>query len=284
MQSQTQDQDRYTLSMGFLLLRELANENHFIFTIDEAKSLASRLRASENCLAQLLPRLVNNGLLIRLRRGLYAGAGVLGDIHVHPFAIATSLVTPSAISHWSAMNYHGLTEQIPQTVTAFTPKKVVTPSMRDSEKQGRTRKHTWEVEGVRCEYVSVKREHFFGSEEVWVDQMSKVKITDRERTMLEGFISPHMFGGMGEVLGILNEHAHELNLKKMVNYALQYGKASVVKRLGWGLEQVGVTGDDLIPLERMPISGFRMLDPTGPHRGPCDKHWMIQNNLSARSV
>jgi predicted transcriptional regulator of viral defense system len=182
------------------------------------------------------------------------------------------------------MNYHGLTEQIPHTVTAITTKKVVTPSMRDSEGERHPLKHMWEVQGVHCEYVTVKSEHFFGLEEVWLDQMSKVQITDRERTMLEGFISPNIFGGMGEVLGILDEYAHELDLKKIVGYALQYGKASLVKRLGWSLEEVGVTGDDLTPLKEMPISGFRVLDPTRPHRGPCDKHWMIQNNLVLRAA
>jgi len=98
---------------------------------------------------------------------------------------------------------------------------------------------TWEIEGVRYEYVIVKPEFFFGVEEVWVDQNFKVPVTDRERTMLEGFASARMFGGLGEVLGILEEHLCEFDIDKLVGYALHYGKSSVIKRLGWALEQAG---------------------------------------------
>ena len=83
----------------------------------------------------------------------------------------------------------------------------------------------------------VKSEFFFGIEEVWVDQDFKVPVTDKERTMLGGFASPRMFGGMGEVLGILEQHVGEFDIEKLVAYALRYGKSSVIKRVGWALEQ-----------------------------------------------
>jgi predicted transcriptional regulator of viral defense system len=227
---------------------------------------------------------VAGGWIRRLRDGLYAGTGtLLGDVDIHPFAIATHLVSPSAISHWSAMSHHGLTEQIPRAVTAFTPKRFMTPSMRTTAKQGSMSKQAWEVEGVRYEYVIVKPEFFFGIEEIWVDQNFKVPITDKERTMLEGFASPRLLGGMGEVLGILSEHISEFDLHKLVGYALRYGKASVIKRLGWALEQAGAPVSVSAPLAEVPISGYRVLDPTRPRTGPCDGRWMIQNNLAARS-
>jgi len=167
-------------------------------------TVASRLGITENYLSQVLPQLADTGWLLRLRRGLYASTGrFLNEIEVHPFAIATHLVTPSAISHWSALHAYGLTDQVPHMVTAFTPKKIVTLSMRGGKGRTRSSKHAWEVEGLRYEYVSVKPEHFFGIEEMWVDQRFKVPITDTERTLLEGFISPRRFGGIGEVLSIL---------------------------------------------------------------------------------
>ncbi len=269
----------YSHTKGLSLLRELAHEGLFIFTVADAKAQASKVGVSENYLSQILSHLEKAGWILRLRRGLYAGTGSLpGVIGVHPFAIATRLVEPSAISHWSAMSHHGLTDQIPHVVTAFTPRKVVTPTMRETT--GRLRgKHAWEAVGVRYEYVSVIEDHFFGIEEIWVDEYFRVPITDRERTVLETFVSPRLFGGIGEALQTLEEHLDEINLEKLTGYAVRYGKVSVAKRLGWALERLDAPARILGYLEDIPIKGYRLLDPTRPRRGPYEKRWMIQNNL-----
>ncbi len=269
----------YGNTKGLNLLQELANQGLFIFTVGEAKTVAAKMGISDNYLSQVLSHLSQAGWIIRLRRGLYAGTGSLpGGIQIHSFAIATRLVEPSAISHWSAMGHHGFTDQIPHIVTAFTPQKVVTPTMRES-KGKKAGKHAWAVGGVRYEYVSVIPAHFFGIEDVWVDEHFRVPITDKERTILDTFIYPRLFGGIGEALQSLEEHIHELNLEKLAGYAVRYGKASAIKRLGWALERLDAPQEFVDTLEKIPIKGFRLLDPTRPRRGPYDKRWMIQNNL-----
>ncbi len=261
------------------LLRAAAQEGKQVFSTAEAREMAVRAGVPDGYVYELLHHMTHKGLLTRLRRGLYSVSQVApGQAGVHPFVIATHLVTPSAISHWSALNHHGLTDQVPRVVTAFTPKKVVTPSMRGSDRKSR-RRHAWEVAGVRYEYVVVKREHFFGIEEIWVDQNSKIPVTDRERTVLQIFVSPRFFGGMAEGLAVLEEHAHTLLVGKLVTYALRYGKFSVAKRLGWALERADVAESVLQPLLDMPATGYHALDPTRPRRGPVDKRWMIQDNL-----
>jgi predicted transcriptional regulator of viral defense system len=261
------------------LLQVLADQGLFIFTVGEAKTAAARIGISDNYLLQVLSHLEKAGWIIRLRRGLYAGTGSLpGGVQVHPFAVATRLVEPSAISHWSAMSYHGLTDQIPRIVTAYTPQKVVTPTMRPSGvKIGG--KHSWDVWGERYEYVTVIPDHFFGIEDVWVDERFRIPITDKERTILETFVSPRLFGGIGEALATLEGHIHELDLEKLAGYSVRYGKASAIKRVGWALERLGAPSEFVDPLEKIPIKGFRLLDPTRPRRGFYDQKWMIQNNF-----
>jgi hypothetical protein len=56
------------------------------------------------------------------------------------------------------MNYHGLTEQIPQGVQALTTHKVVTPSMRSRRGASKPTKHAWVVQGIRYEYTTSKPE------------------------------------------------------------------------------------------------------------------------------
>jgi predicted transcriptional regulator of viral defense system len=271
----------YGNTKGLSLLQVLADQGLFIFTVGEAKTAAAKIGISDNYLLQVLSHLEKAGWIIRLRRGLYAGTGSLpGGVQVHPFAVATRLVEPSAISHWSAMSYHGFTDQILHIVTAFTPQKVVTPTMRES-KGKKAGKHAWDIWGARYEYVTVIPDHFFGIEDVWVDERFRIPITDKERTILETFVSPRLFGGIGEALATLEGHIHELDLEKLVEYSVRYGKASAIKRLGWALERLGAPSELVDPLEKIPIKGFRLLDPTRPRRGPYDKRWMIQNNLTS---
>ena len=269
----------YGNTKGLSLLQELANQGLFIFTVVDARATAVGLRISDNYLSQVLSHLEKAGWIIRLKRGLYAGTGSLpGGVQVHPFAVATRLVEPSAISHWSAMSHHGFTDQIPHIVTAFTPQKVVTPTMRESQGK-KAGKHAWDVWGTRYEYVTVIPDHFFGIEGVWVDERFRIPITDKERTILETFVSPRLFGGIGEALATLEGHIHELDLEKLVGYVVRYGKASAIKRLGWALERLDAPSEFVDPLEKIPIKGFRLLDPTRPRRGPYEKRWMIQNNF-----
>ncbi|MBN2568652.1 MAG: type IV toxin-antitoxin system AbiEi family antitoxin domain-containing protein [Deltaproteobacteria bacterium] len=273
-------ESRSSGTYGVQLLRALAEDGRQVFSTKEAAETAKRIGVSGNYLKLLLAFLLRDGWVMRLRRGLYVRSGTApGDIQVHPFTVATRLVAPSAISHWSALSYFGMTEQVPETVTAFTPKKTYPPSMRVNQKREVRRRHGWIIEGVRYEFVTVKREYYFGIEQVWVDEYSRIPVTDRERTILETFISPWTFGGLGEALGIVEAHIHRLDTGKLVAYAVRYGKIAVAKRLGWVLEKAGVERPILDPLLKIPARGYHALDPNRPHRGACDKRWMIQNNL-----
>jgi predicted transcriptional regulator of viral defense system len=278
------EQTGYAITQGTRLLQALLAEGRYIFDMGEAKEVAAQLDMRPERLKWLLFELVQGGWLSRLKRGLYVGTGKLpGEAHVHSFAIATRLVTPAAISHWSAMSHHGLTEQLPQHVMAITPQKIYPPSLRQKEGKRDKEKHAWEIDGVRYEYMTITPEHFFGIEQVWVDQMFRVPITDKERTLLEGFASPQTFGSLSEILGILEEHLKELDVPKLIQYALQYNRIAVVKRLGWALEQMSIPHKKLQPLKDYPASGYRLLDPTKPKQGSHDSRWMIQNNLKANS-
>ncbi|MCG3143162.1 MAG: hypothetical protein HONDAALG_00483 [Gammaproteobacteria bacterium] len=289
--SQIAQAEGYGETLGVKLLRELAERGSFIFSTEDAKAAAADLAIPETYLPQLLSKLATGGWLLRLRRGLYAGMGRLpGEVEVHPFAVATNLVSPSAISHWSALHHHGLTEQVPRRVTASTPKKVVTPSMRAHSQARQTEqrpagreagRHIWETNGVEYEYYTVASDRFFGIEEVWVDEHFRVPIYDKERSLLDGFAAPRLFGGLAEALGILEEHAGDLDLEKFVRYALRYGKASVAKRLGWALDRTGAPRRVTAPLAELPMDGVRVLDPTRPREGKYDERWMVQENLGA---
>ncbi len=280
MPGETHSAAPYSLTEGIRLVRHLLATGRYVFTTDDAAAAAGELGVAGSYLPRLLSALVEGGWLLRLRRGLYGCTGeIAGTVSIHPYAVATSLVSPSAISHWSALSHHGFTEQVPRDVSATTPRRFVTPTMRGSSDEMPQRKHAWEVAGTRYEYVSVKSERFFGHELVWVDERFRVPITDGERTVLDCFAFPHLIGGFSEALAILSEYWTGLDLTKLVAYAVRFGQGATIKRLGWALDEAGAPSDDLRPLLDYPIAGHRVLDPSRPRRGPCDKRWMVQNNL-----
>ena len=173
-----------------------------------------------------------------------------------------ALVHPAAISHWSAMHHHGLTEQIPRKVFVST-----------------TQASMPRIAGTTYQFVQVKPEHFFGLEEVWIGE-ARVAITDVARTLLDGLSMPRYCGDFAEVL-----HAFavtpNVNLDRIVGYALRLGE-TIAKRLGWVLEKQGVGPKRLRALLETPIKGYRKLDPSGPRKGPYNSRWMIQENLPGK--
>ncbi|MCK6479411.1 MAG: hypothetical protein L6R43_04465 [Planctomycetes bacterium] len=264
--------------LGLALLRELAGQGRTTFTVSGIRKTASRLGVAEPYLPVLLHRLQVAGMLRRLQRGTYAlASGIPGFPEAHPFAIGMALVRPSAVSGWSALHHHGLTEQIPRVVTLTTTRRVATPSMRGAVKEAPSR---WTVAGQTFEIVTVVPDHFFGDEEVWVGE-AKVRILDRERALLDCFALPRRFGGVAEGLGILEEHLSRLDAERLVAHALRYGADAVARRVGFALEGLGAPARVLGPLRDRPMTGYRTLDPTRTPRGPRNRRWRLVENLAA---
>lgn len=274
----------YGLSAGIALAASLADAGRYIFTTDDAIELRpADIRPA--AVPRLLKSLTDAGWIIRLRRGLYAGTGRLpGGVDVPPFAIATSLVRPSAIAHLSALAHHGLTDQIPRVVSAITSRKVVVPSMRGARKGGKGQ-HVWRVAGLDLRYVVVIPERLeLGIEMIWMDERFRVPITDRERTVLDLFAMPRLFGGLGEGLSVLERAQGELDIPRLVEYALGYGSVAVAKRLGWSLEATGTGTEALAPLLELEARSYGSLDPGRARRGRYDRRWMIIDNRAEDRV
>ncbi|MFH1709207.1 MAG: type IV toxin-antitoxin system AbiEi family antitoxin [Planctomycetota bacterium] len=214
-----------------------------------------------------------------MRRGLYAiAASVPGVSPVHEFEIAMALVSPAAISHWSALHHHGLTEQAPRKVFVLTTANAAIPQARGNKTMRMG--GGCPIGGTIYQFIRIKPGRFFGTAKVWVDD-ARVTITDPERTLLDGLMMPQYCGDVAEVLHAFEARGDRLDLPRIIDYALKLD-AATAKRLGWVLERQGVDPARLEPLLNVPIKGYRVLDPTGPRKGPCNRRWMIQENLPGR--
>jgi predicted transcriptional regulator of viral defense system len=262
--------------LGVELFRRLSGEGDRVFTSARARELAPAVGLSEGYLRQALHYLAKSGWVIRLRKGLYAlSSTVPGVTPAHEFEVAMALVDPAAISHWSALHYHGLTEQAPRKVFVLTTTDASVPRTRGGNAKKDRRGIL--VGDSTYQFVQVRPERYFGADKVWIGE-ARVTITDPERTLLDGLTMPQYCGDFAEVLNAFEVRGADLNLQRIIDYALKLD-AATAKRLGWVLEHTGVEASKLERLASLPIKGYRKLDPTGPRRGPTRARWMVQENL-----
>ena len=262
--------------VGIELVRVLAYEGYRIFTTAQAKELSPRVGLKDAYVAESLHHLRRNGWIVSLRRGLHAlSSTVPGVTAVHEFEIGTALVEPSAISHWSALHQHGLTEQVPRVVFVLTTAGATVPRTRAEGSKGAA--NGFVIGGTTYRFTQVRPKRFFGTERIWVGD-ARVVITDLERTLLDGLSMPEYYGDFSEVLHAFQVAVPRLNMERITRYALRLGTATA-KRLGWVLEAHGVNSFHVEQLASLPVNGYRQLDPSGLRRGPSNSRWMVQENL-----
>lgn len=277
-------QETYGQTQGTQLLEKILEEVGPIFKIDEVRSLAADQGMTSQDLRWTLHALSRSGWIARIKRGVYAVNSSLFPEDLHPFALANALVETMAISHWSALSHHGLTTQIPPMVQAMTPKKVVTPEMREGEASRPRGRAVWEVMDVEVEFIHIEKKRFFGFQQEWVSRWHRVSITDRERTFLDMVARSDLFGGVEIAMETFEEYGHVFNLDQLVRYALRYEMGSVIKRLGWILGEMGVSADLTEPLQEYSVRTYYPLDPSMPRSGISDSRWHIINNLGVQKA
>jgi len=236
---------------------ELARKQ--VFTIDEAEKVFDVERGS---LRVILSRMEADGLVERLERGKYLVIPLSarkGGYTLNEFVIGSELVEPYAISYWSALNHHGLTEQIPSTVFVQTT--------------SRKKERDLNVFGVRYLIIKISESKFFGVEKVWIDNVS-INITDREKTIVDCLDRPEYCGGVIEVAKALNNEVYDYD--RLSRYAVNMKNSGVIRRLGFLCDYLGIP----IVLSAIDSRNYLYLDPTMPKKGVTDRKWRLKVNIS----
>ena len=269
----------YSNSQGIQLLESAVNAFGPIFTLDQVSALPDTQRLTRQQMRKLISKLAQSGWIEIIKRGTYAVKSPLYSGDIPPFAIADALVHPMAISHWSALAHHGFSTQNPSMIQASTPVKVVTPEMRRGKAYHPRGRASWRAFDLEFEFIHVKKDRFWGFEKQWVNAWSQVDITDRERTVLDLIVRPDLFGGIRAASEIMEGTLTQIDLSRLVAYAVRYDVGTVIKRLGWLLERMGAEANQLTPLQSYPVTGNVLLDPTQPRSEQTNPFWQINENL-----
>lgn len=216
---------------------------------------------------QFLERLQHKGWIRRIRRGTFAviplSSGEDRTPQLHEFVVAMELVSPAAIAYWSALNHHGMTEQLPRTVFVATDHPV--------------RRPPGQVLGVSYKIVSLRPAKFFGVVKDWIGELPFM-ITDREKTIIDGLDLPQYVGGIEEVAKAISTSWKSFDEVKLRKYAAKIGNSAVAKRLGFLMETLGLGNVEALRKAVPPALGFSLLDPTLPKQGKYNRRWGLLIN------
>jgi predicted transcriptional regulator of viral defense system len=216
---------------------------------------------------QFLERLQSKGWIRRIRRGHFAiiplSSGEDRSPQLHEFVVAIEIVSPAVIAYWSALNHHGMSEQLPRTVFVATDHPV--------------RRQPRDVLGVTYKIVSLKPDKIFGIITDWINEIP-FKVSDREKTIIDGLDLPQYVGGTSEIAKALTVSWKSLDEKKLRKYAAKIGNSAVAKRLGFIMETLGLGDVETLRTSIPRAPGFSPLDPTMPKKGKYNRRWGLLVN------
>jgi predicted transcriptional regulator of viral defense system len=238
-----------------------------IFTLADAQSITG---LKEGSVRTLVHKLVGRGVATRLRPGMFQlvppELGQESEYLGNPYIVARELMggKPYYLSHASAMDIHDMVTQ-PQLVVCVTSPRPM---------RGRS------VLGTEFRFMRCKPEHFFGTTEHWVNKQDKVTISDLERTVVDGLRQPEYCGGVTEVAKGLWIRRNDMNVARLVEYALRLNTDAVMRRLGFLLEvyDLGTTADRT-PLREHITGAYSLLDPIMPAQGKYSSQWHLRLNV-----
>jgi predicted transcriptional regulator of viral defense system len=249
------------------LFVELNERGKTTFTLRDVENITGLQGSSAR---SLILKAEKRGLVTRLRPGLYTlvpfelgrATEYVGD----PYVIAKELCAdhPYFVSHASAMELHRMVTQPQLTIYVSTS----------------LRKPPQHIHGHEFRFVAVRPEQFFGLTEIWVTKQQAIKVSDKERTIIDGLRQPEYAGGIPEVAKALWMSRSEIKLTRLLDYAHRFHNGALTRRLGFLLELYKVAPSSQLARLRTKLTPtYDRLDPTLPKSGPFQSRWRLQLNI-----
>jgi predicted transcriptional regulator of viral defense system len=224
------------------LLEEVIVRYGRIVSFDQLKSVfsksysATKIRNRFSILAKL-------GWLVRLKKGLYAvvtDIGSLASNDISLYTICQALNKDSYISFESALQYHGMFDQMLSTTTAVTFKRVRKYKIKDAD--------------VR--FFKIKKELYFGFTQERSD-IGLVNIAQKEKALLDilYFRSNQYYSSL--IWEKLSVYKRTMDFNLLKQYARKFN-LDVIRQVGFFLDLLGVDTRDLLKMVSGKTSYSRM--------------------------
>jgi len=249
-------------------LSRLASENRQVISISDIVDVLDISRKPAKDMAYALKE---KGWLERIAHGKYLivplAAGENPVYTEHEYVIASALVDPMYIGYWSALNHHGLTEQLSRTVYIVT-------TARAQER---------EIHGATYRPVTVTEQKFFGYQPTAVGS-NQVNISSIEKTLVDCADHPEFCGGSSELAKAMrNAVDMRCSWDRVVEYLRRVGNGAATKRLVYLADQLNIELPEYDELVENFTTGYPLLDPTREATGTRDSTYQLRLNVAPES-
>lgn len=254
------------------LITTLYERNKHIFRLKDVQAI---LKIDKFYSRIFVRKLVNKGIVTRLKPGLFIlvpfELGKEREYIGNPFLIAHEIMSGKGyyLSHGTAMEIHGMLTQ-PQLIVYVTVLN--------------QRKSIY-IHGTEFRFITTYRKHFWGIDDYWVTKQDKVKVSNFEKTIIDGLKEPQYCGGITEVAkGFWIRH-QDINIDRLVEYAVKIDIGVVIRRLGYLMELYKIgTSENLEILRSRLTESYVRLDPHLPSEGKYLRKWRLQLNVFSEEL
>ena len=180
-----------------------------VFSMKEVNALYS----SERTARVALEKLLKENMVLKIRNGLYTClSGENGGPVANRYQVASAITPSSYVSHHTAFEYYGSVDQVFYEVYVGSE----------------TRFHDFEFDGYTYHYVKGQMKDGIVSPEFG----GGVRVTDKERTIIDSIKDMNLISGLEEVLSCVMSMAN-IDEEKMLNYLAQYDNTFLYQKIGF---------------------------------------------------
>lgn len=255
------------------VIKHFSTINQLGFTIQEAAELLKS--SSRDAVKKLMRDMVNRGLLLRLKDGVYwiipyeqEATAYFPNSHL----VAGYLVGDAAyyIGYYSALEIHSLITQ-PSLQEQMVINKQIKPSML-------------EIKGHKFQFIYHNTHHFFGIKHMWIDSFNKAPCSDLEKTFVDCLYKPDYAGGITEIAKALFKSRDKIDFDKLFSYCKQFKAQSVIKRLGFLLDILNINNPVVERLQQLKSPSAILLEPSYEKNGKVVGKWSVQQNMEIADI
>jgi len=254
------------------LVSTLYEENKAIFKINDAQRILGK---GYNETTDLLSELVKRKVISRLKAGKFLIIPQqLGHIEQYLgnwFVAGREVVNSEKyyIAFYSAMHHWGMLTQPLLKIFIATPRRQIVPyEMRD-----------------KLVFVFVNEKSIWGIETEWITSNERVRISDREKTIVDALTHPEYCGGITEVAKGIWLVRKKIDYQKLKNYIRKHNKNVVAKRLGYILEIVDIERRELIDQLREYVKErYDKFDPNLSNKRMGKNRWRLIDNVGQEQI
>jgi len=245
----------------------LHERNQTLFGVADVKTITGLTDTSARSFVRTL---VERGLVTRLKPGLFIlvpfEMGKDKEFAGDPYLVASVLAGGKSyyLSHGTAMEIHQMVTQPQLVVYVSTSERL----------QSRL------IMGTEFRFITCKKKSFFGIIDYWATKQKTVKVSDIERTVIDGLRQPEYCGGLTEVAKGLWMQRESVSPERLMRYSIRLNVGAVMRRLGFLLELYEMGTDKIIgALRERLTNSYVLLDPVLPGQGKYLHRWRLRLNV-----